>query len=522
VQENGGKLIAELPVKGGQKMNRVKHIRLYSLIAILFSILLGVRTSFATFTASDLEGTWQLHVLTTSGEWVRASGIIDGSGNLSLTVETSGGDSEEATDKIIISSKGIITMTDSPDFQGVMSTDKDIFVATETWDDEEDEYVLFLGIKQGSGTFIQSDLSGTWDGHLLVSGLWDAWIYETITIDAAGNFSDLWVDSDGDSGTDTDTLVLSNNGIMTVNGWEPMQGVMNNSKNLLVLTNTRTEGICEMGIHMKQGGAFSPLDLAGTWHGHTLVVGNSKSWTRSNLAIDTAGNFSLAIVDSDGTSETDAGSIDISNTGIITSEDDPVTHGVMNIDKNIIAMTDTWDENEYALTVFVKSERTIINGSITYDGTPLCAMVLANGQYMFTCGGSLGLYDLEVPLNANGEITLYGFCSGFAPFKAILTPAEALDYEIILTRAAAGSREIEVTVQTEPGTTNPDRIRVWGTVSFGEIPLCAMVLINGQNMFSCGADLGTFDLEVPLDPNGEITLYVFCSGFAPYKDIFVP
>lgn len=503
-------------------MNRVKHIRLYCLIAVLFSILLGVKTSFATFTASDLEGTWQLHVLTTSGEWVRASGSIDGSGNISLTVETSGGDSEEVTDKIIISSKGIITMTDSPDFQGVMSTDKDFFVATETWDDEEDEYVLFLGVKQGSGTFNQSDLSGTWNGHLLVSGLWDAWIHETVTIDGVGGFSSLWVDSDGDSGTDTAALVLSNNGIMTVDNWEPMQGVMNNSKNLLVLTNTRTEGICELGIHMKRGGAFSASDLAGTWYGHTLVVGDWKSWTRSKLAIDTAGNFSYTHVDSDGDSGSDADSVNISDTGIITSENSPAMHGVMNMDKNIIAMTDTWDENVYALTVFVKSERTTVSGSISFNDTGLCTMVLANGQYMFTCGGNLGLYDLDVPLDPNGEITLYGFCSGFSPFKAILTPAEALDYDINMTRAAVGSREIEMTVETEESPANPDRVRVWGTVSFGEIPLCAMVLINGQNMFSCGADLGTFDLEVPLDPNGEITLYVFCSGFAPYKDIFVP
>ena len=54
------------------------------------------------------------------------------------------------------------------------------------------------------------------------------------------------------------------------------------------------------------------------------------------------------------------------------------------------------------------------------------------------------------------------------------------------------------------------------------MPLCTMVLANGQSMFSCGADLGTFDLEVPLDGNGEITLYVFCSGLGPYKQVFMP
>ncbi|MBN1833897.1 MAG: Ig-like domain-containing protein, partial [Deltaproteobacteria bacterium] len=163
-----------------------------------------------------------------------------------------------------------------------------------------------------------------------------------------------------------------------------------------------------------------------------------------------------------------------------------------------------------------------ISGEIAYEETPLCSMVLANGQHMFTCGNDLGIYDLEVPLDQNGEITLYGFCAGFSPFKTKLAPAEALDYDIHMTRSPAGSREMEITAQTEPGTTNPDRVRISGTVTYNETLLCAMVLANGQSMFSCGNNLGNFDLEVPLDLNGEITLYCFCSGFAPYKDVFVP
>ena len=141
---------------------------------------------------------------------------------------------------------------------------------------------------------------------------------------------------------------------------------------------------------------------------------------------------------------------------------------------------------------------------------------------MFTCGDSLGLYDLTVPLDENGEITLYGFCSGFFPFKTVLTPEEALDYEIQMTRASADSRQIEITLQTETGTINSDWVRIRGTVTYNGEDLCAMVLANGQNMFSCGNNLGTFDLEVPLDSNGEITLYVFCSGMAPYKEVFAP
>jgi len=163
-----------------------------------------------------------------------------------------------------------------------------------------------------------------------------------------------------------------------------------------------------------------------------------------------------------------------------------------------------------------------IAGEVIYEGAPLCAMVLANGQHMFTCGENLGGYSLEVPLDENGEITLYGFASGFSPFKIVLTAGRALDFDLKMTRASADSKEVNITIHSDPGTTNPNWVRISGTVAYDGTPLCAMVLANGQSMFSCRDDLGTFDLEVPLDGNGEITLFGFCSGFAPYKEVFVP
>lgn len=164
-------------------------------------------------------------------------------------------------------------------------------------------------------------------------------------------------------------------------------------------------------------------------------------------------------------------------------------------------------------------------GSILYGETHLCTMVLANGQYVFTCGQETGLYDLEVPLDPNtGEITFQVFASGFSPFRKAFTPSQALCNDIVMARPNAGSREMIIDFQTEPGTDNPNWIRIWGTVTHNGQDVCAMVLANGQRMFSCPPDhSGVFDLEVPLDPNNdEITLQVFATGFAPYKEIFIP
>jgi hypothetical protein len=46
--------------------------------------------------------------------------------------------------------------------------------------------------------------------------------------------------------------------------------------------------------------------------------------------------------------------------------------------------------------------------------TPICAMVLANGKYLFSCDGS-GSYALNIPLDSNGRFKLQVYADGFAP-----------------------------------------------------------------------------------------------------------
>ena len=69
--------------------------------------------------------------------------------------------------------------------------------------------------------------------------------------------------------------------------------------------------------------------------------------------------------------------------------------------------------------------RYFLSGSITDDAsTPICAMVLANGRKMFSCGTSLDQFQLEeVPVDGNGNITLFGFASGLQPYQVVFDPA---------------------------------------------------------------------------------------------------
>ncbi len=157
-------------------------------------------------------------------------------------------------------------------------------------------------------------------------------------------------------------------------------------------------------------------------------------------------------------------------------------------------------------------------GAHTVDGTPVCAMVLANGQYMFSCGGA-GAYSLDVPLDAQGQITLFVFADGFAPYRATTGPGN-YPLAVQMLTASAGAPLINMSRSVECSAF-PNRVRISGTIdSAGGEPLCAMVLSNGEHMFSCDASLGQYDLDVPVDQNGQVTVFGFADGFQPYRNTF--
>lgn len=154
----------------------------------------------------------------------------------------------------------------------------------------------------------------------------------------------------------------------------------------------------------------------------------------------------------------------------------------------------------------------------TADGTPVCAMVLANGQFTFSCDGT-GAYDLSVPLDADGKITLFSFADGFAPFKVTTNP-DGFPLSVQMQTAAPDSPLISMTRNTEPAANNS--VRISGEIESSDgVPLCAMVLANGQHMFTCGDALGRYDLTVPVSTSGQVTVFGFADGFQPYGDTFV-
>lgn len=165
--------------------------------------------------------------------------------------------------------------------------------------------------------------------------------------------------------------------------------------------------------------------------------------------------------------------------------------------------------------------RVQVDGHVWSGATPLCALVLANGQSMFSCGPD-GPFSLQaVPLDGNGQIDVQVFVSGFAPFRQTVTPTGASSLatlpQVNMIRVENG-RTFQVTEQYVPLLAE-NKVRVSGSVSSEGTLVCGLILANGQKMFSCQENLGAFSLDVPLDADGNVTLMVFAAGFEPYRTV---
>lgn len=154
------------------------------------------------------------------------------------------------------------------------------------------------------------------------------------------------------------------------------------------------------------------------------------------------------------------------------------------------------------------------------DGTPVCALVLINGEHEFTCNG--GNYHLRSPL-ANGDATVFAFADGFTPYKIHLTPlTRNMTWDVIMTPANSAQEVPAVTLNSVAMLEDGAYAELQGLVTNSwSVPLSALVLANGEAVFTY-PETGHFVLTAPIDANGVITLFAFVDGHSPYKMSFQP
>jgi hypothetical protein len=410
------------------------------------------------------------------------------------------------------------------------------------------EQTIFIAVKDEGRTFNKSDLCGAYkfrdlEVHDFEEDHGDAGVCScTLNFDGQGDWNGSCVcfESDG-----TSELTIEHGGHYAVHtdgscdfydhgDIEPnFTGHLSGDTNSLILGKGRQNHTISqlIGIALKVDPptTHTNSDLSGIYHFQQIGLQDFETddreadIARGALNFDGAGNFTGTFknYDSDNISESGSstGTYSVNSDGSFTLVPVEIGEGLHEIlsgnissDGNIITMTQS-----QAIT----GDWVSISGDITtQDGTPVCAMALANGQYMFTSDPT-GKYDLSVPLDENGQITLFSFVDGFAPFKYIFTPeGTSENIDIMMLPAPPNSRQMTLTCQFDDTAENPGWAKISGQARAenGGAPLCAMVLANGQYMFSSAGN-GEYELEVPLDENGQVTLFGFADGFQPYKEV---
>jgi hypothetical protein len=167
---------------------------------------------------------------------------------------------------------------------------------------------------------------------------------------------------------------------------------------------------------------------------------------------------------------------------------------------------------------------TAITGRVSVDQVPICAAVLVNGQHGFSCDPEqgVGTFQMGVPLDADNTITVQAFAGGLEPFRRVYD-ANTLTVDVDMQAPLAQSPTMTVTVAPQRQAPLPQGwARIAGAVRWEDSPVCAMVLANGQHTLSCGPYEGAYGLSVPLDPDGQITVFAFAHGFQPHKETLTP
>lgn len=163
--------------------------------------------------------------------------------------------------------------------------------------------------------------------------------------------------------------------------------------------------------------------------------------------------------------------------------------------------------SSYAITVTGQ----VVNGS-----SPLCALVLANGAHAFSCTGD-GRFSIDAPLDSEGLMTVQTFAFGHAPTLQSVKADQAQNMSITMGTVQYAPVMIVDYDVTKDSVSSRHRfkgsIKDQGTGA----PVCALVLLNGNYMFSCGESQGAFDITSFESASGEMELMVFAAGFLPYN-----
>lgn len=155
----------------------------------------------------------------------------------------------------------------------------------------------------------------------------------------------------------------------------------------------------------------------------------------------------------------------------------------------------------------------------TADGSDVCALVLASGDFTFSCD-PIGVFSLgQLTREKDGTVKRQVYAEGFFPRADTLYGPTS--ETVILERSGVCPDYNNPYSASENPESSGRRHGISGRVlvQATDTPVCALVIANGEHMFSCD-DTGSYALDIPLDSKGQYKLQVYAEGHAPAVEVF--
>ncbi len=209
----------------------------------------------ASYSPSDLTGTWEMNEMKSSYSWWERGAMTVGSnGSFSvISVETDGG-TIAYSGTLSITADGVMTAVGlgiPSSFRCAMDSGKSVAACTFT---SEANHSCILFLTKRAVSYSPSDLTGDWEMNLLTSTMsW--WERGFMTIGSNGSFSVTSYGSDGYIRPTSGVFGITSDGVMTASGQgmpSSLRCTMDSDKSVAACTMTDDEGIANLMILTKK------------------------------------------------------------------------------------------------------------------------------------------------------------------------------------------------------------------------------------------------------------------------------
>jgi fibronectin type 3 domain-containing protein len=327
------------------------------------------------FSQADLTGTWKVNMLKTSTSsdndigWMRATGTLDASGNLTVSsIENSDGSTTAPPPGAIkwtIDGNGVVSESGvmaGDNAHMTMTSNKNFMAGTEGGSDRHQLRVIQ---KVVPGTvYSNTDLaSKSFVIHGLMIGADNQWSRQDGFTDSGRsvNLSNDWSPS-GDHGPQPNAGIISVNGsgTVTIDTLPGYKGFLSADKKTIVGTSTEINGTSTyytLMIIQIMGQTYAAADLVGTSSNHMMGVGSANFWAHYTATVAGGGGvtFSSYVDSFGGTAAPTAVTASIDSAGTVSLSDPSLQfHGTMSFDKKFTVATQTSGVGVYTLSIMTR------------------------------------------------------------------------------------------------------------------------------------------------------------------------